>query len=636
MRRHPHDAVNHGFIDAHGHLHRVTGGKRDIDHVGTGEVVIAGGPRTHARHQWTGGLTQGLRTVEAGGVVKQLPPRVEDETTMSLRGGRGDHGGLGLSASFPVTQLEPGLMGLADGAHSQRGAHRVGQCCQHADLVHRGARLLVDDTYPAGAVLPVEEGSGGLLQQAHREDDVGAFGDLAATLLQTDDESSRVERLSGSLWIGQVGQLDAGDHDRLHGAIGQPVKYLGGGASRLVGQRLDSPCSCDVHPGLDVGDRTSTGQQGGQTASLHGTDLTGAARHPGHPGVAGTAQVDDGGECSWCSRGTLTDEDDGVLVNGPLLGKAYQRRGLVPGSGRHQGGTELAGTPAEMAAHGEHRQLHLAPRLAQTQEDHRALVLGFEVHQDDLAGLLQVYIGHRLLHRCPGNLAGEEGILLGAGGASPEVDVVGAQHGACETRPGQVRLDGEASTGEHTGRPCPRQSGDGGVDGLGPGGRLQCTVPAHHRSGDAVITTRREETEPAAVTVPLLVDLGAVSGVATLDLVVPVIGAQLAAGRTVLARRRRGDEVERAAAEPVLGAGERSHRADLDDVAREVRVVGGLGVRPDLGDGTALQQMDERVTGDLVGEPGAALAQHAPLPVQQDLGRDVDGLGVGAFDAFVP
>src|SRR5690606_8480698 len=45
----------------------------------------------------------------------------------------------------------------------------------------------------------------------------------------------------------------------------------------------------------------------------------------------------------------------------------------------------------------------------------------------------------------------------------------------------------------------------------------------------------------------------------------------------------------------------------------------------------ATLQVDELVTGDLLGEPGAALAQDAPVPVEQDLGRDGQRLGERAL-----
>src|SRR6185312_96527 len=113
-------------------------------------------------------------------------------------------------------------------------------------------------------------------------------------------------------------------------------------------------------------------------------------------------------------------------------------------------------------------------------------------------------------------------------------------------------------------------------------------------------------------------------------LATPVIRALRAAGRAVLAHAGRGDEVERPGPEPVLRAGQRADRADLNGVAGEVRVerrvvgrvVGVAAEHADLLVGRALHQVDELVAGDLVGEARAALAEHAPLAVEQDLRRD--------------
>src|SRR5690606_5792228 len=43
-------------------------------------------------------------------------------------------------------------------------------------------------------------------------------------------------------------------------------------------------------------------------------------------------------------------------------------------------------------------------------------------------------------------------------------------------------------------------------------------------------------------------------------------------------------------------------------------------------------ERDERVTGDLVGEAGAALAQDAAVPVEEDLAGDLQRLGEGPLD----
>ena len=137
----------------------------------------------------------------------------------------------------------------------------------------------------------------------------------------------------------------------------------------------------------------------------------------------------------------------------------------------------------------------------------------------------------------------------------------------------------------------------------------------HQRSRYPVVTTAVAESEATLIAVPLLVDVWQVAGVAALDLVMTVVGAQLATGRAVLTGRHRRDEIERTGTEAVLGAGKSPYRADLDDVTGEVRVEVVTLISTNLGDGTALLQVDERISGDLVSEPGTTLTQHAALAV---------------------
>ena len=60
-----------------------------------------------------------------------------------------------------------------------------------------------------------------------------------------------------------------------------------------------------------------------------------------------------------------------------------------------------------------------------------------------------------------------------------------------------------------------------------------------------------------------------------------------------------------------------------------------IGIHADLLQRSALDQRDERVTGDLLGEPGAAGAEHAAFAVEQDLRGDRHRLGEGALGARV-
>ena len=159
---------------------------------------------------------------------------------------------------------------------------------------------------------------------------------------------------------------------------------------------------------------------------------------------------------------------------------------------------------------------------------------------------------------------------------------------------------------------------------------------ADHRRGDPVGRGGVLEPPPALVAVPLLVDLGVVAGQPAQHLAAPPVGAHVAAGRAVLADAGRGHQVERAGAEPVLRAGQRADRADLYGVAGEVGLERVAGEDVDLLGGGAVHQVDERVAGDLLGEPGAALAQDAALAVEQHLRRDADRLLVGALDVVEP
>src|SRR5207253_6488920 len=108
------------------------------------------------------------------------------------------------------------------------------------------------------------------------------------------------------------------------------------------------------------------------------------------------------------------------------------------------------------------------------------------------------------------------------------------------------------------------------------------------------------------VAVPLLVDRRVLAGQPPLHRAAAVVGALGAARRAVLAHARLAAQVERPGAESVGGAGERADRADLRGVAREVGLERLVLVDRHLLERAALEQLDERVAGDLRGEAGAA------------------------------
>src|SRR5439155_26663900 len=98
-----------------------------------------------------------------------------------------------------------------------------------------------------------------------------------------------------------------------------------------------------------------------------------------------------------------------------------------------------------------------------------------------------------------------------------------------------------------------------------PGSRARLAVLAtDQRTGDPVALGRVLEGPAALVAVPLLVDLGLVTGQPPGHLAATPVGAHGAAGRAVLADARRRDQVEGPGPEPVGRTGQRTDGVELD------------------------------------------------------------------------
>ena len=283
-----------------------------------------------------------------------------------------------------------------------------------------------------------------------------------------------------------------------------------------------------------------------------------------------------------------------------------------------------------------HRQPVLAGGFAQPQVHDRRLFFRFEAGEQDHRRRLQIGVaGRDQLARDPSR---QELRLLAGVRAGAEVDVVGAQHDSGELGVGVSVFDGQPATRQHTGTAgCCGEPLDGRGHRMRPRrGHQRAVGAADQGSGDPVTPRGVVEGPPALVAVPLFVDLGLVAGQPPQHLASAVVGALRASRRAVLTHARAGDEVERTGPEAVGSAGQGPDRADLHGVAGEVRLERFVGVDADLLQRAALQHLDERVAGDLVGEPGTARAQDAALAVQQHLRGDVDRLGERALDVVKP
>ena len=222
--------------------------------------------------------------------------------------------------------------------------------------------------------------------------------------------------------------------------------------------------------------------------------------------------------------------------------------------------------------------------------------------------------------------------------AGPEVDVIGPDDVASEPADGVGVLVGQATA---------RQDGDGagtvgvdgrgqllrgGVDGGDPRGALQRTGAAADQGGVQPVGVGHERVAVAVLVVqPRLVDGEVGPGERALDDATAHVVADVGARRVVEGDAGDPTDVERPGAEAVAVGRQGADRADLDDVAGEVGLVGLVAVDRDLLQRTALEQLDERVTGDLLGEAGAASAQHAGFAVEGDLGVDRQSLGEDAL-----
>src|SRR4051794_24803005 len=148
----------------------------------------------------------------------------------------------------------------------------------------------------------------------------------------------------------------------------------------------------------------------------------------------------------------------------------------------------------------------------------------------------------------------------------------------------------------------------------------------HQRSVEALLAADRLEAEATLVAQPAPVDGIGVDTLVADQLVTRRLDGDAAADRARGARALRFLEVPRPSLEPVGAGRQRADGADLHGVAAEVAGERLVREGVDLSEVAALGELDQRVTGDLVGESGAAVAEDATLTVEEDEVADRDRL----------
>ena len=259
-------------------------------------------------------------------------------------------------------------------------------------------------------------------------------------------------------------------------------------------------------------------------------------------------------------------------------------------------------------------------RMTQTEEEHRELLLRIGTEQehgaargaefvDGGAGQTQCRFGRKTI--------GELG-----------VDVVGAEHALGELGPGVGVLVGEsgaADEGDRSGR-CGRQRRGGGGQRLGPAGGREAGSGAQQRLAQATLSSHGLAREATLVAEPAPVHGVDVDTRVALDLIPGGVDRDATAHRTALTGGLGGVEIPGTGLEPIGAGGEGTHGTDLHGVAAEVRGERFVGERVDLGVVAPMDEVDQRIAGDVLGETRAAIAQDAALTIEQHEIADRDRL----------
>ncbi len=190
-----------------------------------------------------------------------------------------------------------------------------------------------------------------------------------------------------------------------------------------------------------------------------------------------------------------------------------------------------------------------------------------------------------------------------------------------------VRGTGPAQAGDLSGAERPETLG-GHIQGPRPIGLVDLAVARLHQGRiEPLGAPYGFEAKPALVAQPTLIGGVVVHPVQPEDLVLAGLDRNPAPDGTIRASALDGLQVPGAGPESIWHRRQGAHRADLHGVAREVRAKRLVGEGEHLGAVAAVDELDERVPGDLLGEASAACAENAPLPIEHHQLRDRYRLG---------
>ena len=612
--------------------------------------------------------------------VEQLVPRREHRVTRRAPpgGSPGASSGAADARAVPAAELVELGVHVGDRVETEVDAERVGERVQHA-VVGQGVRDEHLRERPRSP-LPGDERAGLLDRRRDGQHHVGPVGDLRRAHLERDDEAARCRaRRARARGSGR----SAGSTPPTTSPPSSPVARggddLDADAARRGRQRRRRPRRRRGRRGPPA---SATGRPPG--SSVGSVPASTAPRSPARRGTHATrAPVRSASRSTAVSapadgRGALADEDHGArrrpsaCAVAPSTSARHRPRWRRAPRARCPGRRQRACRPGARARGSRARR----PRrpscgpsttdVAQPQEEDAALLLGLVARRSSTAGAAMrsanVTSSVRPATWWPRNAvsSAECGRARWSTSLVPSADA-----GELRVRVGV--LERHAAAGQHAhaaavagraqalgrGTVAPRSSARAAARRACRRAAGRRTSGVAMRSGDGLPA----EPEPVLVGDPLLVDRRVVAGE-------PPHARRRGGGRRGSRSRasraprptRSRHQVERSRAEPVRRRRQCADRADLHGVAREVRrerptarverrrahgrvarEAEHLRVeRADLLLRPALLQVDPHVARDLLGEPRAALAQDAPLTVEQDLRRDRDRLGERALDVDEP